>query len=264
MAYHQFPSGESTPLLDNHSHQKPPFLTRLRKHLHAEVTTQWTDLLLIFCYLITGLIDSAAVFIWGSFVSMQTGNTVYLGLGLSGVDTGNRWTKSAISISSFCVGSFCFGHFYRWFYARQRWVLTLSFLVQMVCVAVAAGIVGVYKPGKGEGEQGIGWTIAVPLALVAFQSSGQALTSRVLKMNGLTSVVLTSVYCDLFSAEGVLGLPGIEGRRRVAAIAGLILGTVIGGLWAKSDIGLQGALWTTVVCKGVIAAAWMGWSAEKV
>ncbi|PLB46389.1 DUF1275 domain protein [Aspergillus steynii IBT 23096] len=263
MSYHQFPSHEATPLLNHSSDQdqKPSILTRLRDHLRAEITTQWTDLLLIFCYLITGLLDSAAVFIWGSFVSMQTGNTVYLGLGLSGLDTGNRWTKSAISITSFCVGSFCFGHFHRMFRARQRWVLALSFTVQMVCVAVAAGIVSVHHPNK-DGE-GIAWTTAVPLALVAFQSSGQALTSRVLKMNGLTSVVLTSVYCDLFSAPGVLGLSEVEGRRRVGAIAGLILGTVIGGWWAKSEIGLEGALWTTVGCKGIIAAAWLGW-AEKV
>lgn len=260
MVYHQFPSHESIPLLNN-STRAPSTLTRIRNHLRAEITTEWTDLLLIFCYLITGLLDSSAVFIWGSFVSMQTGNTVYLGLGFSGVDPGHRWMKSAISISSFCVGSFCFGHFHRLFRARQRWVLALSFTVQMVCVAVAAGIVGVRQPGQ---DDGIVWATAVPLALVAFQSSGQALTSRVLKMNGLTSVVLTSVYCDLFSAPGVLGLSEVEGRRRVEAIGALILGTVIGGWWAKSDVGLEGALWTTVVCKGIIAAAWLGWKAEGV
>jgi hypothetical protein len=30
---------------------------------------------LLFGYIITGLLDSSAVFIWGSFVSMQTGQS---------------------------------------------------------------------------------------------------------------------------------------------------------------------------------------------
>lgn len=46
---------------------------RLKKHFNANVSKNWADLVLLFCYVITGLLDSSAVFIWGSFVSMQTG-----------------------------------------------------------------------------------------------------------------------------------------------------------------------------------------------
>jgi len=49
----------------------------------AEVSRDWADIVLILCYLITGLLDSASISVWGSFVSMQTGNTVYIGLGLA-------------------------------------------------------------------------------------------------------------------------------------------------------------------------------------
>lgn len=37
----------------------------------GEVDPHWGDLLLLFCYIITGVLDSPAVLIWGSFVSMQ-------------------------------------------------------------------------------------------------------------------------------------------------------------------------------------------------
>jgi hypothetical protein len=47
--------------------------TSLKKHFGANVSKSWADLALLFCYVITGLLDSSAVFIWGSFVSMQTG-----------------------------------------------------------------------------------------------------------------------------------------------------------------------------------------------
>jgi hypothetical protein len=47
--------------------------TSLKTHFGANVSKGWADLVLLFCYIITGLLDSSAVFIWGSFVSMQTG-----------------------------------------------------------------------------------------------------------------------------------------------------------------------------------------------
>ena len=65
-------SDEETPLLGrpNGKNSGP---SQLRKHFAADVSKNWADLVLLFCYIITGLLDSSAVFIWGSFVSMQTG-----------------------------------------------------------------------------------------------------------------------------------------------------------------------------------------------
>ncbi|KAI9926306.1 hypothetical protein ASPWEDRAFT_45632 [Aspergillus wentii DTO 134E9] len=260
--YHQIPAVETDALLERHRHvehesTKPPYI----HHLTSEIDPRWGDLLLLFCYIITGLLDSSAVSIWGSFVSMQTGNTVYLGLGLAGLDSG-RWIKSLISIGSFCIGSFCFATFHRFFPPRQRWVLSFSFLTQMTCIAVAAIIVTMHPSTKDE----LSWKVAVPLSLVAFQSSGQAVTSRVLDFTSLTSVVLTSIYCDLFSN---LHLPvsstlrNSDEWRRLGAIACFLTGTLIGGIWAKSDAGLVGALWTAVVFKGLIAAVWLGWRKQE-
>ena len=45
----------------------------LSRHLKQDVSRNWADAVLLFGYIITGLLDSSAVFIWGSFVSMQTG-----------------------------------------------------------------------------------------------------------------------------------------------------------------------------------------------
>jgi hypothetical protein len=47
--------------------------SRLRKAAGAEVRRDWADVVLIFCYIITGMLDSSAISDWGSFVSMQTG-----------------------------------------------------------------------------------------------------------------------------------------------------------------------------------------------
>ncbi|KAJ5475383.1 hypothetical protein N7539_008449 [Penicillium diatomitis] len=252
---------ETEALLGNgHSHPSPP-RSRSRgflRHLRDEIDPGRGDLLLLFCYVITGLLDSSAVFIWGSFVSMQTGNTVYFGLGLVGSDD-TRWVKSGISIAGFCLGSLFFGLFHRTFSPRQRWVLCASFLIQLACVVVAAVIVTIFQPSR---DERIHWLVSVPIALVAFQSSGQALASRVLKHSSLTSVVLTSIYCDLFSHPDLLTrkfFRNTEELRRLGAVLGLLLGVVLGGLWAKSSVGMMGALWTAAALKTVMVFAWLLW-----
>jgi hypothetical protein len=107
--------------------------------------------------------------------------------------------------------------------------------------------------------------IGAPIALIAFQAAGQAVTSRVLQYNGLTSVVLTSIYCDLFSDPGlVAGLrANPERNRRAAAPVLLLLGAVVGGVWAHSSVGLAGALWTAVALKTLVVGAWMLWAADS-
>jgi hypothetical protein len=39
----------------------------------SNVSKHRADIVLLFGYLITGLIDSSAIYIWGAFASMQTG-----------------------------------------------------------------------------------------------------------------------------------------------------------------------------------------------
>ncbi|KAJ5729711.1 uncharacterized protein N7483_004219 [Penicillium malachiteum] len=250
---------ESDPLLGD----VPPLRRRgLGEYLREEIDTYRGDFLLLTCYIITGLLDSSAVFIWGSFVSMQTGNTVYFGLGLVGTDD-DRWIKSGVSICGFCLGSLCFAAFHRIFSPRHRWVLTVSFLIQLLCITAAATIVTIYRPGR---NAPLSWQVLVPLGLVAFQSSGQAVASRVLKYNGLTSVVLTSIYCDLFSHEDFLSMKvfqNTEEMRRLGAVICLLLGVIFGGLWAHSSVGMMGALWTAASLKGFMVLAWLGWKKKQ-
>lgn len=247
---------ENLPLLRRNSHALP-VTKRLYNHLKQDIDTNWGDVLLLLCYVITGLLDSSALFIWGAFVSMQTGNTVYFGLGLADPNSGDRWIKSLISISFFCFGSFTFSRFHRYFSPRARWVLMASFSTQLACIIAAAVIVTV----DTRDDDPLRWEVVVPLSLVAFQSSGQAVTSRALKYNALTSVVLTSIYCDLFSDANIFaGLTkNVERNRRMLAPLCLLLGAVLGGYWSHSSIGLAGALYTAVGLKFLIVIAWGLW-----
>lgn len=137
----------------------------------------------------------------------------------------------------------------------------MSYAFQALLIAAAASIVTFGE--NYSKESGLHWQVLVALGAVAFQSSGQAVTSRALKYNGLTSVVLTSNYCDLFSDPNLFALHNVERNRRIAAPSLLLLGACFGGLFAHSSLGLAGALWTAVILKSCAVVAWVFWKSES-
>lgn len=138
-------------------------------------------------------------------------------------------------------------------------MLIASYSFQLFFIVVAALIVTFGE----EKKEGIGYQVLVPIAVVAFQSSGQAVTSRALQYAGLTSVVLTSNYCDLFSDPNLFKLSNVERNRRIAAPVLLLVGAMLGGVWAHTSVGLAGALWTAVALKAVAVIAWVFWKGEE-
>ncbi|KAK3718654.1 hypothetical protein LTR37_004871 [Vermiconidia calcicola] len=253
---------ETAALLGNKSEGSSSVRKRFHTHMTSNVSNAWGDIALLGSYIITGLLDSCSVFIWGSFLSMQTGNTIYLGLGLADPYASSRWQRSGTSVVCFCLGSFIFARYHRYFGPRKRWVLVSSYGIQLLLIVAAALMVTLGPETGTTGPMTI--FIGMPIALIAFQSAGQAVTSRVLAYNSMTGVVLTSIYCDLFSDAKLFSPPSAnaERNRRAAAPVLLLIGAVFGGLWAHSSIGLTGALWTAVVLKSFIVLAWCCWSAE--
>ncbi|KAL2268807.1 hypothetical protein VTJ83DRAFT_3653 [Remersonia thermophila] len=214
------------------------------------------------------------------------GNTVYIGVGLSSPTTSTRWIKSLVSLLSFCLGAFFFSRFHRRFSPARRWVLIASFSIQLLLTAAAAAMVTganlsfLHRSDLGSQDQDannpfgviddrLSWDVLVPIALVAFQSCGQAVASRALKYPALTSVVLTSVYCDLFSDPalfvGLLPFRREEGggnpdrNRRAAAPVSLLLGAFAGGWLVRGPLGMAAALWTAAGVKAVVVGAWVVW-----
>jgi hypothetical protein len=66
-------TGEEQPLL------RPPLpKSGWRKKMMATVHRERADVVLLLCYIITGVLDSTSISTWGSFVSMQTGPCSYI------------------------------------------------------------------------------------------------------------------------------------------------------------------------------------------
>lgn len=187
---------------------------------------------------------------------------MYIGLGLAAPTQSNRWIKSGTSLVSFCIGSMFFSRFHRFFSPKRRATLIASFTLQSALCIAAAGIV-TWGPAD-YGPNDITWDVLVPIALVAFQACGQAVTSRALKYNALTSVVLTSIYCDLFSDVELFRVDNPERNRRLGAPLMLLVGAIAGGLFAHSEIGIAGALWTASLLKVLVVLVWIFWPGHDV
>lgn len=89
--------------------------------------------------------------------------------------------------------------------------------------------------------------------------------SRVLDMNDVPTVVLTSSYCDLMFDPQLFATGVTENskrNRRVLSITALVLGAICGGYLTRSgDLGL--VLWIAGGIKVGISIVWVFWKAES-
>ncbi|KEF63593.1 uncharacterized protein A1O9_01571 [Exophiala aquamarina CBS 119918] len=251
-----------------------PLSLRLKSRLTSEVEPKWADAILLGCFFVAGVVDSVAFNKYTCFVSMQTGNTIFLGLGVSDLPVHSpkhTWVKSLVAISSFCLGSLSFSRYHLYLGALKRWVIMSSFAIQTMFMIITSVLVssGVAATGSQDniprkpGDRGrFQWVELCPIALLAFQSAGQIVASRVLKYNSMPTLVLTSVYCDLMSDPNLFTAGLFEDpdrNRRAASVTTLFVGAVVGGALSKSSVGYPVALWIATGLKACMVIAWFLW-----
>lgn len=106
------------------------------------------------------------------------------------------------------------------------------------------------------------WLDLLPIGLLAFQSAGQVVASRVLKHNALPTMVLTTLYTDLMMdlhlvTAGILEDP--QRNRRAGGVMMLFAGALIAGFMARSWPGFAGVLWLAAFVKSMMVLAWFLW-----
>ncbi|TVY20710.1 hypothetical protein LARI1_G000956 [Lachnellula arida] len=249
----------------NEPPQKPSGLSHLRSYFSTEVNTNHADLLLLLCCLITGFVDSTLYNAFSTFVSMQTGNTIFVALGASGQNTRPYgWARSLSSIGFFIIGSFFFSRFNRTFGARRRGTIMSSFILQSICILIASGLI---EGGAIDGTvpsrfSVVHWNQLAPIALLSFQSAGQIISSRALDVGEIPTVVITSLLCDLFSDPLLFDshVKNPKRNRRAAAFVLTLVGAIIGGWVSKATRGVQTMLWVAGAVKFLLAMLWIFWA----
>ncbi len=262
-------------------------------NLGGEVDRKYADIPVCLCSLVSGLCDSAAFNASSVFVSMQTGNTVFLALGAAHLPSGVPllWLRALCSIGAFIAGVFAFSRATTTKTTTTtgptaKGVLAANFLAQALLIWAAAAVAqggGAPSFGSLEAAERLArageWdphALAV-IALLAFQFGGQIVASRQLGFNEVPTNVLTSLYCDLFSDRTLLAPwhANPKRNRRAAAVLLMLAGAVAGGWLSRSGGGRNGddgngggvgglsaALWIGGAVKLLIAVAWAGWNVK--
>ncbi|KAK9776408.1 hypothetical protein AB5N19_13025 [Seiridium cardinale] len=258
----------------NQTSTKSSFLARAR--LREDVSLHYADIPVCLCSLVSGLCDSVAFNASSVFVSMQTGNTVFLALGTAGLPANvpMLWLKALCSIGAFMAGVSVFGQS-RNFRPMSKGTLAGNFLMQSIMIFVAAALAqGGVVPAFGllsaaeslAREERADLKALGPIILLAFQFGGQICTSRILGFNEVPTNVLTSVYCDLFNDPKLFApwKANPKRNRRASAVLLMLIGAIAGGWLARSNAGMSTALWIAGAVKFVIAIAWVLWKPKEV
>jgi uncharacterized membrane protein YoaK (UPF0700 family) len=128
-----------------------------------------------------------------------TGNTVYVGLGVSGQPYSQpyRWAKSGTAIASFCFGCYVFSRLSRVLKPLRRSTMVASMLFQVaLCLAAFAMVVTGFVPKDAGDRLPRDFIVLLPLSLLSFQSAGQIVISRFLGYVSETSyIVAPLVVC---------------------------------------------------------------------
>ncbi|KAK8000709.1 hypothetical protein PG990_013309 [Apiospora arundinis] len=243
--------------------------------LRDDIDIAYADIPICLCSLVSGLCDSTAFNASAVFVSMQTGNTIFLALGASALprNVPLMWLKALCSILAFLLGVLFFSQT-RAVRPRAKRTLAASFLAQALLVWTAAALAqGGAAPAFGslqlaEAMQRDGvldFKVLAPIMLLAFQFGGQIVTTRLLGFNEVPTNVLTSVYCDLMSDPLLLApwRANPKRNRRASAVVLMLIGGICGGWLGRSRAGMGVALWVAGAVKFGIAGAWVVWKGKK-
>ncbi|KAL2850698.1 hypothetical protein BJY01DRAFT_125376 [Aspergillus pseudoustus] len=238
------------------------------RYMACPLDTRYTDIFLVMCGFVSGLVDGLSFNAWGSFSSMQTGNTVFIALGASGQPAypAYLWAKSLIALTVFLVGNVIFIRVGRALGARRRSTLILSFGVQTACILAAAILVqlGVVDPKPEDPRAPIQWMQVLPISLLAFQAAGQIVSSRVLEYDELPTVVLTTLLCDLLVDPnlGAAIKANPKRNRRIGGFLALFIGAMTAGGLSKVTE-MAASLWFAMAIKLVITVSWFIWKGER-
>ncbi|GES58065.1 DUF1275 domain protein [Aspergillus terreus] len=243
---------------------KGNWLDRLR----PDISPAHADKLLHACCLCSGLVDSTLYNAYNTFVSMQTGNTIFVGLGASNQNQRPYgWARSLTSIGSFVLGCFLFARLNSTLGPRKRGTLVLTFFLQTAMLIITAALVQSRSiPGirdlAGDSAE-VEWSQEAPIVLLSIQSAGQIVASRALGYNEVPTVVITSLLCDLVSDPKLFVLRNAKRDRRMVAFALTLVGAIAGGWITKATGDIYAVLWLAAGIKFVSSMAWMFWEEDN-
>ncbi|KAI4225117.1 MAG: hypothetical protein LQ349_007117 [Xanthoria aureola] len=229
----------------------------VRRYLIERVDLRYAPLPLLVCCFLIGLVDAASYNTWRVFMSMQTGNTIFLALSTAKLPVGSdslKWARSGVSILSMMLGSFIAGRAYAAVGLTRRSTLVASFLLQALCICITAVLVQADAIPETNATDKL---VLIAIPFLAAQSGAQVATAKSLGFSELPTTVLTSTYNDLASDTNLLAWDNSKRDRRVASVVMMMLGAISGAWLAKGTDTFTTVLWLGAAIKVMLAFSWL-------
>ncbi|KAJ5632907.1 DUF1275 domain protein [Penicillium lividum] len=236
------------------AHTLPKTEDRQKSRLYQFLMEDIREDLLLECELLilsfaTGIQDAAAWPDYSCFASNQTGNTLFLAIGVAGL-TRNAYSfpNIGVSLSLFLAGGFIMGQLGNYIGVRRRLWLLLSNLIQTLCV-FGALIVQHRWPIKRDGPAALS-----VIALLAFSSGGQVAMSRSLKITEITTAMATAAFIDVVIDPDLGKLKNRLRNRRVMFLVMLTAGCFVGA-FAQREINSKFPILLCALGKALVGVA---------
>lgn len=198
----------------------------MKPYLSHEIdtTTYAVDILLLLLSFAVGVVDAAVFSDYRLFVSNQTGNTIFLGIGAIKPDSNLSLKHIGVSLGGFISASLTLGQAGKRFGPRQRgWVLATS-AFQTILTFIAAAFRHWFVASVEDSDP----RVMAVVVLLAFSSGTQVAMARDFE-NEIPTAMITRSLSDLFTDPKLLKLKGNRGRdRRLFFILSLLVGGFIG------------------------------------
>lgn len=199
----------------------------------------------------TGIQDAAAWPDYTAFASNQTGNTLFLAIGVAGLaGSAYSFPNIGMSLSAFILGGTVMGQIGNYFGCRKRlWLITTSLLQTLM--VFGAAIIQYSLPLKQNGPTALG-----ALTLLAFSSGGQVAMSRSLKITEITTAMATAAYVDVVVDPNLLKFHNRQRNRRVMFLVMLTAGC-FAGAFAQRAVNSTFAIILSAVGKAIVTVAFL-------
>ena len=152
------------------------------------------------------------------------------------------------------VGSLITGRLYAAVGATRRLTLFASFLLQTLCITVAAILIRTNTVPESTTSSKL---ILIAIPFLAAQSGAQIVTAKALGFTEIPTTVLTSVYNDLASDTKLLVWDNPKRNRRFGAIIMILFGGISAGWLSRAGESLALVLWLGAAMKLILSFSWL-------
>ncbi|VUC34465.1 unnamed protein product [Clonostachys rosea] len=240
----------------SHSPKKHSVVKHLTQNIQPNLAAELQLLLLTFS---TGIQDATTVPDYHCFSSNQTGNTIFLCLGLVLPHLNGDVFVTAnigVSLGLFLGAGWVTGQLSHIIGPRKRWWLFLCNFIQ-TCLVFAAAAVQYIHGTEIQGPQALS-----VIGLLALAAGSQVVQSRSLAMTEISTAMATAAWVDLLIDSKILAYHNRPRTRRVAFLFALVLGGFVGAFIYR-EVGSGTALAVSGAGKFIATVMYLFAKAEK-